>query len=59
MDDKPPKTKPGVIIEGDVKDGNIIVGDGNKVQQSDFVARDKVIQNIQNVNFDIEKLSQP
>ena len=44
-------------VGGDVKDGNVIVGDGNSVQQGDHVARDKVIQNIQNVNnFDIEKM---
>jgi len=50
----PPETS--LTVGGDVKDGNIIVGDGNKVQQGDFVSRDKVIQNIQNVNIDIEKL---
>ena len=35
--------------------GTHIDGDAN-VNQGDFVARDKVIQHIQNVNFDIEKL---
>lgn len=41
MDDKPPKTKPGVIIEGDVKDSNIVVGDGNIITTiKNFVFRD-------------------
>lgn len=35
--------------------GTQISGDAN-VDGGDFIARDKVIQNIQNVNFDIEKL---
>ena len=35
--------------------GTQVGGDAN-VSGGDFVARDKVIQNIQNVNFDIEKL---
>ncbi len=29
MDDKPPQGKPSINIEGDVKDSNIVVGDGN------------------------------
>ena len=35
--------------------GTNIDGDAN-ISEGDFVARDKVIQNIQNVNFDIEKV---
>jgi hypothetical protein len=56
MSTENPPGEPSVSVGGDVKDGNLIVGDGNRVQQGDIVARDKVIQNIQNVNFDIEKL---
>jgi hypothetical protein len=44
-----------ISVGGNVDDSNIIVGNSN-VQNGDYVSRDKVIQHIQNVNFDIEKL---
>jgi tetratricopeptide (TPR) repeat protein len=41
MDDKPPKIKPSINIEGDVKDSNIVVGDGNIITTvKNFVFRD-------------------
>ena len=44
---KPPTS---IDVGGDVTDGSVIVGNGN------IVAKDKVIQNIQNVNLDVGKI---
>jgi len=51
-----PPRETSASVGGNVTDSNLIIGDGNRVQQGDQVARDKIIHNIQNVNFDIGKL---